>query len=68
MLNFSQPLISARFINVFERPRRSVHADPARLLKVRLRRIGVEAAIKRGLLRFDGPESSVRRPKRTFAL
>jgi DNA-binding HxlR family transcriptional regulator len=49
-------------------PAATLHADPAGLLDIRLGRIDVGAAIRKGLLRFDGPEASVRRMRRAFAL
>lgn len=49
-------------------PAATLHADPAGLLDVRLGRINVEAAIERGVLRFNGPRASVRRLRRAFAL
>jgi DNA-binding HxlR family transcriptional regulator len=49
-------------------PAATLHADPAGLLDIRVGRIDVGAAIERGLLRFDGPDASVRRLRRAFAL
>lgn len=49
-------------------PAATLHADPAGLLDVRLGRIDIGAAIRKGLLRFDGPDASVRRLRRAFAL
>jgi DNA-binding HxlR family transcriptional regulator len=49
-------------------PAATLHADPAGLLDIRAGRIDVKAAIEKGLLRFDGPEASVRRLRRAFAL
>ena len=49
-------------------PTASLHADPAGLLDIRIGRIDVGAAIDKGLLRFDGPDVSVRRLRRAFAL
>ncbi len=49
-------------------PAATLHADPAGLLDIRVGRIEVGAAIEKGLLRFDGPDASVRRLRRAFAL
>ena len=49
-------------------PAATLYADPAALLDVRLGRIDVEAAIRKGTLRFDGPDVNVRRLRRVFAL
>jgi DNA-binding HxlR family transcriptional regulator len=51
-----------------DKPAATVHADPAGLLDIRLGRIDVGAAIGKGILRFDGPDASVRRLRRAFAL
>jgi DNA-binding HxlR family transcriptional regulator len=51
-----------------DNPAATLHADPAGLLDVRFGRIGVGAAIEKGLLRFDGPDASVRRLRRTLGL
>ncbi|MGQ0568715.1 MAG: winged helix-turn-helix transcriptional regulator [Armatimonadota bacterium] len=49
-------------------PAATLHADPAGLLDVRFGRVDVGTAIEKGLLRFDGPDASVRRLRRAFAL
>ncbi len=40
-----------------ERPAATLHADPAGLLDVRFGRIDVKRAVKRDLLRFNGPDA-----------
>ncbi len=49
-------------------PAATIHAGSAVLLNIRFGRVDVGAAIKRGLLRFEGPDASVRRFRRVFAL
>jgi hypothetical protein len=51
-----------------DRPSATLHADPAALLDVRFGAIDVGAAVKKGLVRFDGPAASVRRLRCAFAL
>ncbi len=46
----------------------TLHADAVGLLEVRLGRIDVDAAIRKGTLRFDGPDANVRRLRRVLAL
>lgn len=51
-----------------EDPAATLHADPAALLDVRFGRLDIRVAIERGLLRFEGPDASVSRLRRAFAL
>lgn len=51
-----------------DRPAATLHADPAALIDLRLGRLDLTSAIERDLLRFDGPDQSVRRLRRAFAL
>lgn len=49
-------------------PAATLYGEPAGLLDIRLGRVDVKTAIKRGVLRFEGPAAGVRRLRRVFGL